>query len=36
MFAVRHGVEDEFDTARDADLIEDAEEVFLDGVFAEP
>ena len=35
MFSVRHGVEDELDAAGDSDFVEDAEQVFLDGVLAE-
>ena len=33
--AVVDGVEDEFDSGRDAQLVEDAEEIFFDGVLAE-
>ena len=33
--SVIDGVEDEFDAGGDAELFEDAEEIFLDGVLAE-
>jgi len=34
MFAVRHGVENQFHSAGDSNLVEDAQQIFLDGVFA--
>jgi hypothetical protein len=36
MLAVRHGVENQFHPARNPHLIEDAQQILLDGVFAEP
>jgi glycosyltransferase involved in cell wall biosynthesis len=36
MLAVRHGVENQFHPARNPDLIEDAQQILLDGGFAEP
>src|SRR4029077_8050931 len=35
MLAVRHSVKDQFHPARNPHLIEDTQQVFLDGVFAE-
>ncbi len=35
MLAVRHSVEDQFHPAGDSHFIEDAQQVFLDGMFAE-
>src|SRR5208282_3209193 len=35
IFAVRHGVENQFHAARNSDLVEDAQQIFFDGVFAE-
>jgi hypothetical protein len=36
MLAVRHGVENQFPPARNPHLIEEAQQILLDGVFAEP
>jgi glycosyltransferase involved in cell wall biosynthesis len=36
MLAVRHGVENQFHPARNPHLIEDAQQILLDGGFAEP
>src|SRR5208337_142054 len=35
IFAVRHGGENQFHAARNSDLVEDAQQIFVDGVFAE-
>ncbi len=35
MLAMRHGIKNKFDTARDPDFIKDAQQVFFDRVFAE-